>query len=588
MVSEETTMLLCSSGSAAASRIERWLSARHFNVQRCLVIADLIRHFEEGPPDLIIADVSEGQYEFLRVAHRLRQRAGAHTVVVSAGEVTTERPLSALGGADAILFQPLSESATISQLQLLIQLMQARRDLGEARSQLEAIALSRQNGLALLDPDGNIVFHNRALARMFGYTSEQLQRMKIWELATPTGRKAVRAANFDLHDDPHGTSGVVGRWQRRDGHLVDIEIDAHRFFTQERVGGLVFEVRDIADELALRQIMLEQPLANVDAAMLLSRLEELRSDVEALDRLVAQGATADAIRERAGAARNTLDRLLESNLPVEDVDLAQVLREVLDQYARHREDGVSLEVSIPDHLPPVRGRAAELRRILANFLADAVASVRALQLADGAGEVRVAVEVVEAGEGPERVTLTIRDNGLPAEHFARYDNRASMRLDRARSRVSLWGGHVRITAAQDGIGSLVTVDLAIAGTRARPAPGAAEPAGDILLVEDEVREHQIISAMLQRAGYRVTGVADDRAAERVLQERAFDLIIVDANVPEVASDRGIGRLRRLAPRVPVILMGGAQATVGEHFSETRVVDAESIDSILDEVQRILR
>ncbi|MEX2372208.1 MAG: response regulator, partial [Dehalococcoidia bacterium] len=583
MTHDNGVMLICSTGSAVASKLERWLSPRYPSIQRCFMVADLIRHFDEGPPDLVIADVSEGQYEFVRLAKRLRQRVGTQTVVVAAGEVATERPLSTMAGADAVLFQPMNEAATVAHVQLLIQLIYARRDLEQARVQLDALALSRQNGLALLNPDGGIAFHNRALSRMFGYTAEQIQRMKIWELATPAGRRAVRRANVDLKDDQHGVAGIVARWQRRDGQLVDIEIDAHRYFEQDEVGGLIFEVRDIADELAMRQILLEQPLANADAAMLVSRLEELKAQVEALDAAMDAEAPLESLRALTAAARATLDRVLSTNLPVEDVDLAAVVREVLDQHTRHRDaEDARVEVSVAPALPPVRGRATELRRMIANFVADAVAGVRARPAGgDGAaGMVRLTVERGPAVEGePPRVVLTVEDNGLPAEHFTRTDNRVSMRLDRARSRISLWGGAVYVGPSSEDAGARVTLSLAVAGETAEVAPAPAPAHREILLVEDEVQEHQIIGATLQRAGYRVTGVADARAAERVLHERRFDLIIIDANVPEAASERGVTRLRHFAPEIPVVMIGAGGAALEGAAFDGRVLEADGIEEV---------
>jgi CheY-like chemotaxis protein len=412
----------------------------------------------------------------------------------------------------------------------------------------------------------------------------------VWDLATPSGRKAVRAANTDLHDDPHGTAGVVGRWQRRDGALVDIEIDAHRYFDGDEVGGLVFEVRDIADELALRQVMLEQPLANAEAAMLMSRLEDLKVEVEALDGLAAAGAAAESLRPHTAAMRATLERLLASSVPVEDVDIVAIVRDVLEQHARqHLPEDARIEVTLPDRLPPVRGRGAELRRILANFLADAVTGVRARIDRKESGWVRVRAEVRDASDTePARLALTIEDNGISSEHFVRYDNRASMRLDRARSRISLWGGSVVIRPGADDFGSLVTVELLLAGAETGKRVVAVPTHREILLVEDEVQEHQIIGATLQRAGYRVTGVADARAAERVLHERPFDLIIIDANVPEAASERGINRFRRYVPEVPVVLIGGGSCGVRLEALGPRVVEADGIHDVLQQVEAALR
>ncbi|MEX2032387.1 MAG: response regulator, partial [Dehalococcoidia bacterium] len=228
-------------------------------------------------------------------------------------------------------------------------------------------------------------------------------------------------------------------------------------------------------------------------------------------------------------------------------------------------------------------------RILANFLAVGVTAVRARTDRDEPGYVRVAATVRAASDaGPARLVLTIEDNGISAEHFLRYDNRASMRLSRARSRISIWGGSVVIHPTADDHGALVTVELLVSDASERRPDIQAPGQRDILLVEDEVQEHQIIGATLQRAGYRVTGVADARAAERVLYERPFDLIIIDANVPEAASERGINRFRRFAPEVPVVLIGVGAAGAHPETLGAHVVEADDINDVLQQVEQALR
>src|SRR6266849_3817681 len=60
------------------------------------------------------------------------------------------------------------------------------------------------------------------------------------------------------------------------------------------------------------------------------------------------------------------------------------------------------------------------------------------------------------------------------------------------------------------------------------------PSQQILVVEDETRIGQIVSAYLQRDGYRVRQARDGREALQMVQAELPDLIVLDLMLPEVS------------------------------------------------------
>jgi DNA-binding NtrC family response regulator len=89
------------------------------------------------------------------------------------------------------------------------------------------------------------------------------------------------------------------------------------------------------------------------------------------------------------------------------------------------------------------------------------------------------------------------------------------------------------------------------------------PRGSILLVDDEEKILKALGRALRDAGHEVIESASPRAAQRLLGERSFDVLIVDNVMPQLS---GLDLIRELVGSVPEserpqILMMTAHATV---------------------------
>ena len=77
----------------------------------------------------------------------------------------------------------------------------------------------------------------------------------------------------------------------------------------------------------------------------------------------------------------------------------------------------------------------------------------------------------------------------------------------------------------------------------------------LLLLEDDVTLHETLREYLEEEGFDVVGVFDGEAAEDRLYERAFDLLLLDVNVPR---KNGFEVLRDARAR------GGSAGAVPDH------------------------
>jgi two-component system OmpR family response regulator len=78
-------------------------------------------------------------------------------------------------------------------------------------------------------------------------------------------------------------------------------------------------------------------------------------------------------------------------------------------------------------------------------------------------------------------------------------------------------------------------------------------AAHILVADDEARIREVVQYALERQGYRVTVVADGRAALERAQQRDVDLVILDVMMPELDGLDVCRELRR-SSSVPVLFL----------------------------------
>jgi DNA-binding response OmpR family regulator len=85
----------------------------------------------------------------------------------------------------------------------------------------------------------------------------------------------------------------------------------------------------------------------------------------------------------------------------------------------------------------------------------------------------------------------------------------------------------------------------------------AEPAPHILVVDDDPSVRYVVTALLQRAGFRVTEAEDGEAAWEALQATSFDLLVTDHNMPRLTGLDLLRRIRAKAMVLPTLLISAA-------------------------------
>ncbi|MGH9436252.1 MAG: response regulator, partial [Terriglobia bacterium] len=80
--------------------------------------------------------------------------------------------------------------------------------------------------------------------------------------------------------------------------------------------------------------------------------------------------------------------------------------------------------------------------------------------------------------------------------------------------------------------------------------------GTILIVDDEGRQREIYRDILLDEGYAAEAAASGETALRLLEQKRFDLVITDLNLPGMTGIQLLSAIQQADPTVTVVLITG--------------------------------
>jgi CheY-like chemotaxis protein len=168
------------------------------------------------------------------------------------------------------------------------------------------------------------------------------------------------------------------------------------------------------------------------------------------------------------------------------------------------------------------------------------------------------------------VAITDTGAGMPAEVVERIfepffttkgeGHGTGLGLAVCRGIVEQHGGLIHVYS-EPNVGTTFKVYLPVAEGAAVPVVpelSTEAPTGTerVLVADDQLHVRRVVERILTRAGYSVVGVADGKAAvEAALRER-FDLVLLDAVMPELGGRAAYEQIRKAIPDVRVLFASG--------------------------------
>jgi PAS domain S-box-containing protein len=240
--------------------------------------------------------------------------------------------------------------------------------------------------------------------------------------------------------------------------------------------------------------------------------------------------------------------------------------------------GLHLRCVVDDNVVEwLSGDPGRLRQVLTNLLGNAMKFTHQ-------GEVGLRIHCEDTDNTHQKLRFEVKDTGIGIapearkrlfRPFSQADGSITRRfggtglgLAISKQLVELMGGTLHLES-QLGVGSIFSFHVSFPKVVKEPeAEGAKEPLDShvdfhgarILLAEDNETNQQVASLMLQRLGCQVQVAGDGLEALSALASSDYDLVLMDAQMPELDGLEATRQLRKLRnhgarnARVPVIAL----------------------------------
>ena len=266
--------------------------------------------------------------------------------------------------------------------------------------------------LSISNLEGKFEQLNPAWERTLGYTVEELMARPFLEFVHPDDHERTLLEFSKLiEDSTHETHGFENRYICKDGTIKILSWEARQDPERERIYAIARDdtelkrAREALEQFAFHAAHdMQEPLRKISAFG--ERLQKYEEHLPERGQMYL-GRMLDASRRMANLIDDLLKyaRVSKGSVELENVELDEVFREILDEYAtRLAESGA--EVTL-DGLEAVQGDWTQVRQLFQNLVSNAIKFRR-----EGV-PVRVTVRGQPQDDG--RLRVTVADNGIGFE-----------------------------------------------------------------------------------------------------------------------------------------------------------------------------
>jgi K+-sensing histidine kinase KdpD/ActR/RegA family two-component response regulator len=254
-------------------------------------------------------------------------------------------------------------------------------------------------------------------------------------------------------------------------------------------------------------------------------------------------------------------------LEVQSVDLSRIVEAALES-VRPAADAKSIKLSATLYAvrEPLLADPPRLQQIIWNLLSNAVKFTPdggQVEISVRGGTASTEIRVTDSGRGIAPEFLPLVFEPFRQEHPTHSRARGGLGLGLAITQqlVELHGGHVEAHSDGPGRGATFVVHLPLSRVAAEPRPEASagrriRPEGDferpsallalsVLVVDDDEDARQLVQAVLEECGAKVTAVDSVDSALEVLSRGVTDVLVSDIGMPGQDGYDLIRRVRAL-------------------------------------------
>ncbi|AWK86150.1 hybrid sensor histidine kinase/response regulator [Azospirillum thermophilum] len=478
----------------------------------------------------------------------------------------------------------------------------SERRLAESEARYRLLADNVTDIIVVMRADGTVAYVSPSVREILGYAPEAVTGRPLTALIHPDDLETAALA-FTGMEAASAPITITARIRHADGHFAWVEASMRPALDTDGTFTIVGAARDVTErkryEDELQDARSDAEAANrVKSEFLAAMSHEIRTPLNGVigfaDLLLGTELTAEqrqyvALQREAGRGLlaiigDILDysKIEAGRLDLDErsFDLHRLMRDCRDLMSNAAsQKGLLLQLAIGKAVPRyVRGDEARIRQILLNLVGNAIKFT-------GRGSVLVSVGMLDpgpedgtgGGQGVTRVRFSVSDTGpgIPVadraslfQRFSQGDRSTTRRfggtglgLIISKQLSELMGGRIGFESSV-GIGSTFWFELPLpladeVRSAASPAGPLPRRTGRILLAEDVPMNQIVTSSILCKAGHTVEVVEDGLAAVEAVEKGAFDLVLMDMQMPRMDGLQATTTIRSLADarsRIPIIAL----------------------------------
>lgn len=465
--------------------------------------------------------------------------------------------------------------------------------------------------MIIFDERGVVLQISRGWTQCSGYAREDIPNLNLWlEQAIGVTGAAAQQRMADLLSVAETTPPEVWEIKARDGRLRTWDVQTTslgRTLSNSRL--LLIMAVDMTDRLlAEAQLLRSQRMESVGrlASGIAHDLNNVLAPILMALPMLREAAADEQVKAMADAAENSANRgaaiirqLLTFGRGLESqqgpVQLKHLVREMGQIIRETFPKSIRLEMRIASNLWMILGDVTQLHQVLLNLC------INARDAMPGGGILTLSVDnlqllaprpgVISRLEPGPCVRLTVLDTGIgiaPKDldnifepFFTTKDisKGTGLGLATVLGIVKSHNGIINVSS-ESGQGSVFEVLFpALPESTAVIEPAARKPMifkgkGEaILVVDDETGICKIARQVLEQHGYQVHCASDGQEALEIYSRNAASirLVITDFMMPRMDGLALAVELRRILPRIPLVLSSG----LGENIDEARETDLQA-------------
>ncbi|MFZ5353162.1 MAG: PAS domain S-box protein [Bacillota bacterium] len=457
------------------------------------------------------------------------------------------------------------------------------RDITENKKMESAVQESERRYKALFENSSDIIFTyditgkiqsiNKAGERLLGYSSEELFQLTINDILVPESSKPDYNSESEIDNIRNEKETVDINVYNKAGERVILEVNRQLIYENDKPVGIQGIARDITQrkfiEAELQRAKDEAEAANLAKSEFLANMShEIRTPMNGITGMLdlmnlteldnEQQEYLDIIKSCVDSLLKVLNDILDfskieaGKLVIESINFnfTDLMDKMYKTYVvKAQEKGLALSCHIDPDIPEnLIGDPLRLRQVLNNLIGNAI------KFTDY-GEVNIKVEKIEAIGEQLQLKFSIRDTGIGiAEEemvklfksfsqidgsFTRKYSGTGLGLVISKRLVEMMGGAIWVES-EKGTGSTFyfvvffgTGDVNKLKLSKPEIQKKHDSIHGILLVEDNRMNQIASSSMLEKKGYSIDIACNGIEALRKLEEKKYDVILMDIQMPEM-------------------------------------------------------